>query len=115
MRMIAHLSDLHFGRIYEPVVTALLADLASAPPNLIVISGDLTQRAKNSQFAAARRFLDALPAPFLVIPGNHDLPPVWPPISRMTRTWARYRRYVPSDPGTIHAAPQITVDRKTAG
>src|SRR3546814_7549990 len=54
MRMIAHLSDLHLGRIDERVVTALLADLASAPPNLIVISGDLKQRAKNSQFAAAR-------------------------------------------------------------
>src|SRR3546814_17626308 len=72
MRMIAHLSDLHFGRIDERVVTALLADLASAPPNLIVISGDLTQRAKNSQFAAARRFLDALPAPFLVIPRSEE-------------------------------------------
>src|SRR3546814_20796498 len=102
MRMIAHLSDLHFGRIDERVVTALLADLASAPPNLIVISGDLTQRAKNSQFAAARRFLDALPSPFLVIPVNHHLLPLWHHRSRTPPTWDRHRSHVTPDLGPTY-------------
>ncbi len=109
MRLIAHLSDLHFGRIDERVVSGLLDDLGAAPPSLIVISGDLTQRAKHSQFAAARRFLDALPSPYLVIPGNHDLPPIWRPISRVTRTWDRYRRYVTSDLGPVYADPHMIV------
>jgi len=109
MRIIAHLSDLHFGRIDARVVEGLLHDLSAAPPNLIVISGDLTQRAKHDQFAAARRFLDSLPAPFLVIPGNHDLPPVWRPVSRMTRPWERYSRYVTSDLGPVYADPHMIV------
>ncbi|MFN4090024.1 MAG: metallophosphoesterase family protein [Alphaproteobacteria bacterium] len=109
MRLIAHLSDLHFGRIDERVVEGLLADLDAAPPHLIVVSGDLTQRALHSQFAAARRFLDALPSPSLVIPGNHDLPPLWRPFSRMTRTWERYRRYVSTDLGPVYADPHMVV------
>lgn len=109
MRSIAHLSDLHFGRTDERVVDGLLDDLSAAPPTLIVISGDLTQRAKHSQFAAARRFLDALPSPFLVVPGNHDLPPIWRPVARVTRTWDRYRRYVTSDLGPVYADPHMIV------
>jgi hypothetical protein len=68
------LSDLHFGREDARVVEAVLEDVAAGRPDLIVVSGDLTQRARRRQFEAARAFLDRLPAPVLVVPGNHDVP-----------------------------------------
>ena len=74
MRTIAHLSDLHFGRHDETVAAYLLASIRQAQPDIIVITGDLTQRGRHRQFAAARAFLARLPKPILVIPGNHDVP-----------------------------------------
>ena len=72
MRTIAHLSDLHFGRADPVVVEGLLADLALLRPSLIVISGDLVQRAGPRHFAAARAFLERLEQPYLVVPGKYD-------------------------------------------
>ena len=71
---IAHLSDLHFGRVDSRVVPSLVDTIASVGPDLIVVSGDLTQRARRGQFRQARGFLDRLPGPLLVVPGNHDVP-----------------------------------------
>jgi 3',5'-cyclic AMP phosphodiesterase CpdA len=75
---IAHISDIHFGRINAPIAEALVADLAANPSSLLVISGDLTQRARVSQYKAAAEYLQRLPSPRLVIPGNHDIPPLEP-------------------------------------
>lgn len=96
MRTVAHVSDLHFGRIKPDLVTPLLESIRLARPDLVVVSGDLTQRARNQQFAAAQRFLSALPQPLLVVPGNHDVPLdlVW---IRLLAPWLRYRRWVGSD------------------
>ena len=74
MRTIAHLSDLHFGAAIPEITAALLEELSAKSPSLVVISGDLTQRARRNQFIAARAFLDQLTSPYLVIPGNHDVP-----------------------------------------
>jgi 3',5'-cyclic AMP phosphodiesterase CpdA len=74
MRRLAHLSDLHFGRIDPAVLEPLRRKLHALEPHLVVISGDLTQRARKNQFREAREFLDSLPRPQLVIPGNHDVP-----------------------------------------
>ena len=74
MRTIAHLSDLHFGRHDETAAERLLADISEVKPNITVVTGDLTQRARHRQFAAARAFLEKLPRPVVVIPGNHDVP-----------------------------------------
>jgi 3',5'-cyclic AMP phosphodiesterase CpdA len=57
VRTIAHLSDLHFGRHDEAVAERLLVDIREAHPNIVMITGDLTQRARHRQFAAARAFL----------------------------------------------------------
>lgn len=73
-RRIAHVSDLHFGSADERLVDPLLEALQACDPDLVVVSGDLTQRAKRAEFEAARRFLDRLSAPMLVVPGNHDIP-----------------------------------------
>ncbi|MFT4192143.1 MAG: metallophosphoesterase [Comamonas sp.] len=75
---ILHLSDPHFGTERADVMAALEAFVARARPTLMVLSGDLTQRAQASQYRAARRFIDRLQqrcgAPWVAIAGNHDIP-----------------------------------------
>lgn len=95
-RTIAHISDLHFGREDPPVAEALLEDLARRGPSLVAVSGDLTQRARAGQFRAARAFLDRLPAPAVVVPGNHDIP-LFDVLRRATRPVARYREHITAD------------------
>lgn len=95
MKTVAHLSDLHFGRTDPRVVNALMNDLHQKRPDLVVVSGDLTQRARSHQFAEARAFLDRLPAPALVVPGNHDLAPFYRPWSRLFAPRARFRHHLP--------------------
>jgi 3',5'-cyclic AMP phosphodiesterase CpdA len=110
MRNIAHLSDLHFGR-HEPLVEeALLASLAGSAPDLVVVSGDFTQRALKAQFAAARAFLDRLSLPKLVIPGNHDVP-LYDIPARLFHPMENFRRYIaPAGiPGARHVDDEIAV------
>lgn len=75
MTRIVHLTDLHFGAEDPAVVEALSTDIATDPPDLVAVSGDLTQGARLTEFRAARAFLDRLPAPWLAVPGNHDITP----------------------------------------
>ncbi len=110
MRLLAHLSDLHFGRTDARVVESLLADLHHHRPDLIAISGDLTQRAKSHQFAEARQFLDALPAPAVIVPGNHDLAPLYRPLNRLFRPRAKFHRHLPDhEPWPVWQDEEITV------
>jgi 3',5'-cyclic AMP phosphodiesterase CpdA len=108
MRKLAHISDLHFGRIDEEVVEALLVDLRSLGPDLIVVSGDLTQRGHRHQFREARAFLDRLSAPYLVVPGNHDIPGV-NMLARFAAPFARYQRYIERDMRPLHLDAEIAV------
>ncbi len=93
MRTLAHMSDLHFGRVDPAIVEGLLASLRADAPDLVVVSGDLTQTASHSQFRQARDFLARLPVDHLVIPGNHDIPG-WNLLERFTQPLGRYRRYI---------------------
>ena len=108
MRTLAHISDLHFGRVDPAVVEGLLADLEAVRPSMVVISGDLTQRARPRQFMAARDFLARLPAPYLVVPGNHDIP-VYNLLTRFTDPFANYRRYISRDLDPVHLDEEIAV------
>jgi 3',5'-cyclic AMP phosphodiesterase CpdA len=75
MTTLLQVSDAHFGTEQPPVVEALLQLASAELPDLVVMSGDITQRARRHQFAAARSFVDQLkPAALLTIPGNHDIP-----------------------------------------
>ncbi|MEN5160670.1 metallophosphoesterase family protein [Achromobacter spanius] len=74
MTRILHLSDTHFGTERKAVVEAVLDLARQLSPDLVVLSGDITQRARRSQFAAARRFIERLALPVLAVPGNHDIP-----------------------------------------
>ncbi|MEM8931418.1 MAG: metallophosphoesterase family protein [Acidobacteriota bacterium] len=81
-RRLLHVSDIHFGPHFRPEVADGLFDLIDRRrPDLLVISGDLTRRAKRRQFEAARAWVDRLPVPWIAVPGNHDVP--------MYRVWER--------------------------
>lgn len=94
MRRIAHLSDLHFGTEIPAVLEQLGQSVHAFAPHLVVVTGDLTQRARPSQFRSARRFLDSLPSPRLIIPGNHDIAPLYEPLVRVLAPYSRYQRYI---------------------
>jgi 3',5'-cyclic AMP phosphodiesterase CpdA len=70
----ALIADLHFGSIPDGLADALAEELLGHAPDLIVVAGDLTLRARAHEFAAARAWLWKLTPPVLVLPGNHDLP-----------------------------------------
>jgi len=72
--MLLHLSDLHFGTEKSECVHAIQQFCWEQQPEMVVVSGDLTQRARLRQFFACRQFLDSLKTPYLVVPGNHDIP-----------------------------------------
>ena len=93
MTVIAHISDLHFGAEIPSVVAALAEDVAAAKPDLVAVSGDLTQRARHREYEAAAAFLRNLPAPVLAVPGNHDVT-AYDLIERFSDPWRRWRRYV---------------------
>jgi 3',5'-cyclic AMP phosphodiesterase CpdA len=83
-------SDTHFGTERPAVVEALVRLAHRERPDLLILSGDITQRATAAQFAAARTFVDRLEVPRqVVIPGNHDIPLLHLPL----RLWAPYRRW----------------------
>jgi len=71
--MLLHLSDLHFGTERPECLSAIQKFCAKHRPEAIVISGDLTQRARLKQFIACRKFLDSLHIPYIAVPGNHDI------------------------------------------
>ena len=73
MRTIVHISDLHFGRTDENIVQALKDFIAELSPHVLVVSGDLTQRAKQAEFLQAKAFLAPLACPKIIVPGNHDI------------------------------------------
>jgi 3',5'-cyclic AMP phosphodiesterase CpdA len=108
MRTIAHLSDLHFGATDPTIVSAAIAAVVEAQPDLVVISGDLTQRARSHQFRAARAFLDKLPRPRIVVPGNHDVP-LWNVFSRGLTPLVKYRRIIGDELEPFYADSEIAV------
>jgi 3',5'-cyclic AMP phosphodiesterase CpdA len=108
MRTIAHISDLHFGRIDPLVLAGLEKDLSGRTPSLLIVSGDFTQRARRKQYAAARELLARLPKPQLVVPGNHDIP-MFDVIRRFFFPLHRYRHYITSDLHPAYRDEQLFV------
>ncbi|RFB73269.1 MULTISPECIES: metallophosphoesterase family protein [unclassified Herbaspirillum] len=108
MRTIVHLSDLHFGRIDEALIAPIIAQIHELAPDLIVVSGDLTQRARSEQFREARQFLDALPQPQIVVPGNHDIP-LFNVAARFFSPLTKYRRHITEQLQPIFIDEEIAV------
>jgi 3',5'-cyclic AMP phosphodiesterase CpdA len=92
MTLLLQLSDPHFGTERPAVAEALRSLVRAQRPDLLLLSGDITQRATVSQFAAARAYVDTLGVPqCIAIPGNHDIP-LFDLASRLLRPYARYAR-----------------------
>ncbi|HEX4182561.1 MAG TPA: metallophosphoesterase [Caulobacteraceae bacterium] len=90
---LAHLSDVHFGCEDAEACEAAVEAVAAFAPDLVVVTGDLTSDGLPSEFVAARAWLDRLPAPLLVTPGNHDTP-YWNLPLRALVPFQRYRRFI---------------------
>jgi 3',5'-cyclic AMP phosphodiesterase CpdA len=108
MRIIAHISDPHFGRIEPATVEALIVKVTQARPDVVVVSGDLTQRAKEREFKQARQFLDALPSPQIVVPGNHDVP-LYNVLARALKPLRNYQRYITADLEPFYSDDEIAI------
>ena len=108
MRTIVHVSDLHFGRVDASILRPLLDAVVAARPDVVAVSGDLTQRARRSQFRDARAFLEYLPKPQVIVPGNHDVP-LYDVVRRFLAPLARYRRYITDDLAPFYLDDEIAV------
>jgi 3',5'-cyclic AMP phosphodiesterase CpdA len=102
MLNLLHISDLHFGPPFVPKIGEVLRHtIEKLSPDMLIISGDLTQRAKPEQFVAARAYLNRLPPiPRVIVPGNHDVPlyRVW---DRLFRPYELYRRHIADQLDTV--------------
>ena len=111
MTRLLHLSDLHFGAHLPVLVDAVVERCGVERPDLIIISGDFTQRARTEQFAQAAAFLERLRGDghrILAVPGNHDIP-LYDVFRRFLSPLARYRKYVAEDVCPFIALPGVAV------
>ena len=106
MSVVLQVSDTHFGTEQLAVVEALVDLAAQQRPDLVVLSGDITQRAMPAQFRSAKAFIDRLGAPVLVIPGNHDIAlfDLW---SRLTRPYARFTAVFGPELEPVHSTADL--------
>lgn len=108
MRKIVHISDVHFGKEDLAVVERLIESINKIGPDLLVVSGDLTQRARSKEFAAAREMLDRLPMPQIVVPGNHDVP-LYNVMERFGSPLGKFKKFVTEDLAPFFADEEIAV------
>lgn len=109
MSLLLQISDTHFGTERPPVVESLLRLVREQAPKLVLLSGDITQRATREQFARAARFVERLGGVrVLAIPGNHDIP-LFNPLLRLVAPYARHRRVFGHELEPEHACPQWLV------
>ncbi|UPG95529.1 metallophosphoesterase family protein [Luteibacter aegosomatissinici] len=102
MSLLIQISDPHFGTERPDVVAALNTLITSMAPDLVILSGDVTQRARRAQFDAAHRFIASYDRPTLAIPGNHDVP-LLNVFARVFNPFAGYRRVFGNDLEPVHA------------
>jgi 3',5'-cyclic AMP phosphodiesterase CpdA len=109
MRKIVHLSDVHFGTADTRVTEMAIAEVHDVAPDIVVLSGDLTQRARTHEFKLARAFLDRLPVtPQIVVPGNHDVP-LYNVFDRFFRSLDKYKRFITSDLTPTYIDDEIAI------
>ena len=106
MTVLLQISDTHFGTEQPPVVEALAALAADQRPDLLLLSGDITQRAGADEFRNARAFTDRLGVPVLAIPGNHDIP-LFNPFLRLFRPYARQRAAFGDELEPVHSSAEL--------
>jgi 3',5'-cyclic AMP phosphodiesterase CpdA len=99
---------LHFGRVNPAIIPVLLDFIRLTKPDLVAVSGDLTQRARTREFLEARKFLDAIPFPKIVVPGNHDVP-LHNVFARLFRKLDRFRRFISDDLEPFYVDDEMAV------
>lgn len=108
MRTIIHLSDLHFGRVNPSLLDPLISIVREIGPDVVAVSGDLTQRARSHQFQQARAFLDALPNRQIIVPGNHDIP-LHNVFARFLEPLTKYKRYITEDLQPVYEDEEVVI------
>jgi 3',5'-cyclic AMP phosphodiesterase CpdA len=108
MRKLVHLSDLHFGHVDQSIIEPIIAKIRELEPDVLVVSGDLTQRARSEQFKEAREFLDQLPSPQIIVPGNHDVP-LYNVLARFLQPLDKYRRYITDDLEPFYSDEEVAI------
>ena len=108
MRTIVHCSDLHFGKTDPSVVERLKTKILEVKPDVVIVSGDLTQRARMHEFAQARAFLMQLGVPRVVIPGNHDVA-LYNLYSRLFTPFKHYQNWVSEHTHGSYEDGQISI------
>ncbi len=110
MTVIFHVSDVHFGTEDKAALAWFGAQVAEHRPDLVLVTGDLTAAARRSEFVAAGDWLTGLAAPVRIEPGNHDLP-VFNPLLRMLRPYARLRRLIErfQTPAVLHGVGIVSL------
>jgi 3',5'-cyclic AMP phosphodiesterase CpdA len=108
LRRIVHLSDIHFGRVDYDVVAKASEKISELQPDLVVLSGDLTQRATSQQFIEAKQFLESLPKPQIVVPGNHDVP-LYNVLARFGGPLDRFKKYITDDLAPTYIDDELAV------
>lgn len=108
--VILHGSDLQIGRPYRPrAAEAFVALARTLEPELVVVAGDLTQRAKAGEYRTARAFLDGLaPFPVVVTPGNHDVP-LYRAWERLFAPYRKWRRHISPELDSVTRVEGATV------
>lgn len=106
MSVLLQISDTHFGTEQPQVVEALVALAAQQQPDMVVLSGDITQRARPAQFRAAKAFVNRLGAPVLAIPGNHDIAlfNLW---ERLAHPYAGYAQVFGADLEPVYSSQNL--------
>ena len=107
-RTLVHLSDIHFGTVDPAILAPLIESVRGLAPHVVVVSGDLTQRARTAEFIEARAFLDRLPRPQIVVPGNHDVP-LYNLYGRFVGQLDRYYRYITPELEPAYVDDEIAV------
>jgi 3',5'-cyclic AMP phosphodiesterase CpdA len=106
MSVLLHISDTHFGTEQPQVLEALVTLSLQQKPDVVVLSGDITQRAGSNQFHAARKFTDRLGARVLAIPGNHDIP-LFNVMARFLKPYARYSAAYGADLECVYSSNDL--------
>lgn len=107
-----HISDVHFGVEDRAALDAVAEAVAAERPDAVVCTGDLTQRAKHSEYAAAREWFAALGVPVVLEPGNHDMP-YYNPWERFTDPFRRYERLRAAVSGGFESPDVVLVPLRT--
>ena len=103
-----HMTDIHFNIHHPDAVEAATAYAHATPHDLVILSGDITQSGLPEEFTAVAAWIERLPKPVVVCPGNHDTT-YYNVLMRIIRPWGRYEHWIGPTQDVAHQSPGLTV------